>query len=771
MSRGLRAGFAAALLIGSAAAATVTATPAVRAAAVAPSAEPGVPFEGLSFDGQPTFQPIALIAPTPRNPWLLIGTARRAPGEPTEAVLYTAESAAADLAPEWQAVLPLGRAAGDDAAAPYTVLGAQALSDGTVVVIGDAERDGTTVTVLWEVADGVVSAPHDVPLPVDAAVVPGGLATDDAGALWLVVEQPGAGYTLAERGPDGRWSTSLIDVAHGQFALSGVAVSGSTVVLVGTDLGGTPSAPQAFVSADRGATFVPASLSERFRPVSFGGSIRAVRRAPDGFYATVCTERVTGPAVSLAYSADGTGWDEVAGVAALDLPQVTAAQCGDLAIDGAGGVWFAPIGGQQGQFLRVTAGAVTARLGYTVADDVELASGNPLLAADVARLMVAVPTFGGTATFAQSADDPAATMLVPTNSPLSGRPSFAGLDTRDDRGAIVTVNAFPQLVALPDGATTWATQTRSYVVFDDGEMLADDAVNVIDVPERRGTPIVVTTPARQVAIVNRTELDAAADPAASGDVAVLVRPTGGSWSSPTPMIQSPGDQFIVDAAVSGDAVVAAGRSTTVDPTDGSLLPAPLVVVGDGVSWQTVVIPAEAADFVVSAVCPATDGTAVLLGRALGTGARMSLRLDIAAATVTAQAAVVADAGPDDLLVECGYNAGDTVRPFVVRTGTAVYASADAVSWDLVHTVEPGWRLRQVAVGGAGVATLANGFGVNSNFAVHVGSSAGDLQPVQSAEFAGPGDQEGSAVSVRGNAVLVYGSVNDRPLLWRIPLAS
>ena len=459
--------------------------------------------------------------------------------------------------------------------------------------------------------------------------------------------------------------------------------------------------------------------------MSFAGSMRGAAW-PRGCFATVCTERPTGPMVSLAYSPDGLAWDELPGVATLELPPVTAAQCGDLAVDGIGGVWFAPIGGQQGDFVRLAGGAVTGRLGYAVAGDLELANGTPLLAADGAQLVAVVPTFGGAAAFAQATDDPDRTQLVAIGSPLSGRPAFAGLDTRDDRGTVVAVNAFPQLVALADGTTQWATQTRSYVVLDDGEAIADDAVNAIDVPERRGTPIVVTTAAQQVAIVNRTEFDTAADPGASGDVAVLLRPTGGSWSVAVPMLQSPGDQFVVDAAVSGDVVIAAGRSTTLDPATGALVPSPLIVVGDGVNWQTLVPPAEANDFVVSAVCPTGTGTAVLVGRALSTGARISLLLDTATATVTVLPGVVAEAAPDELLVECGYNAADTATPFVAHTGTGVYVSADAVTWTLVHAVPPGWRLRQLAVGRAGVAVMSNSGGVNSDFAVHIGAHASAL---------------------------------------------
>lgn len=764
-----RLGLVGALLIGAVAATTTanaTAT-GVDAAPVAPVASAGVAFTGLAFDGQPTFEPVALLAAAATNPWLLVGTKRPTPGAPTDVVVFAAAPTGDAAQLVWEDAALVARAADDPPGAPYAAIAAAAGPDGRVVVVGSVERDGTNVTLVWDLAAGVATTPLDVPLPAGAAVVPGAVSVDDRGALWLLFDQPGVGYGVAERAPDGSWNVVSIGVLSSAVRLNALATAGDTVVLVGADLTTVPSAPLVIVSADRGGSFALAALAERFTPVSFAGSMRAVRRGPDGFFATVCTERPTGPMVSLAYSPDGLAWDELPGVATLELPPVTAAQCGDLAVDGIGGVWFAPIGGQQGDFVRLAGGAVTGRLGYAVAGDLELANGTPLLAADGAQLVAVVPTFGGAAAFAQATDDPDRTQLVAIGSPLSGRPAFAGLDTRDDRGTVVAVNAFPQLVALADGTTQWATQTRSYVVLDDGEAIADDAVNAIDVPERRGTPIVVTTAAQQVAIVNRTEFDTAADPGASGDVAVLLRPTGGSWSVAVPMLQSPGDQFVVDAAVSGDVVIAAGRSTTLDPATGALVPSPLIVVGDGVNWQTLVPPAEANDFVVSAVCPTGTGTAVLVGRALSTGARISLLLDTATATVTVLPGVVAEAAPDELLVECGYNAADTATPFVARTGTGVYVSADAVTWTLVHAVPPGWRLRQLAVGRAGVAVMSNSGGVNSDFAVHIGAHASALQSVQSAEFAGPGDHEGGAISVRGDVVLVYGSVNDLPMRWRV----
>ena len=138
------------------------------------------------------------------------------------------------------------------------------------------------------------------------------------------------------RGADGAWHPATVPELP-SFSVYGVAASGATIVITGSDNSVVPEQAQALVSTDAGASFQVADTA------SLGGGVASllggVAVVPGGFVASACAPTDTGDVTALARSADGVTWCSArtsGSSATRDLGDLDfqSAGCGDVAVLG-----------------------------------------------------------------------------------------------------------------------------------------------------------------------------------------------------------------------------------------------------------------------------------------------------------------------------------------------------------------------------------------------------------------------------------------------------
>ncbi len=716
--------------------------PATSAPAALPSTALAVPVPTAAAGA--TWTPTAVAGPAADHPWLVVGTGRAGPGEPSRVALARSDDGAT-----WQQWALVGP---DDATA--TAIAER--PDGTTVIGGSVDAATGPQPTLWRLADDGVE-PSDVVAGVTGTVT--GIAVDGAGNEVLLLVTADAGPAVATRNGAHGWRTADLPDAGGATA-AGIAAAGSTVVVTGTTAAGSegPAHAVAWRSVDGGATFAPADTSTLTTPDQATGLGPVVANG-SGFAAASCSPDPGGARGGLAFSADGATWADLPFHHPRGVVPVVGGGCATTAADPDGGIWLAS-GDRAPDVFRVSVDLVD-RLGVLSRPAGTLFEGPPLVAVSDGTVVVVTPQPGGAA----STSAPSATLAtdleldvaMPATSGLpAGHESPVGVVPLDDRGTTIGLATYPIVTDGADGSYRWTTHVTAHRLAGREIVAAPDEAPVGPDGSLGG---IVTTTAGQVALA--TVVDADLDAGAAGpigDVVVSRRPDGGSWSAREVIDGGAGRQAIEAVAASGDIVVGVGEEQLVDPGTGATTTAPLVLAGDGTTFTRVAVDGAPEGLSLSGVCPGPDGTVVAVGSGPSGSTVVSVDPTAATASVLPAGAVPAGAAPE-------HCAGDGRAVLLAGPG-ALLASTDATTFRPVPGLGVGDTVTAVAAGVDGFAVAGSTAG-GDGF-VLAGADPSTLQALDAPLLTGVGEHDPTGVIVRAHDVLVLGLGDGGPVVWPVP---
>lgn len=683
--------------------------------------------------GGPTFRAAALLAPTSRRGWLLVGTGRAAPGAPDQLALYVSPDGAA-----WTSVAV-------DAPEHSSAAAAVTLDDGNALIAGVVDGDTGPRPVVWQVTDWSANPPEPIG---DLVGAPTAITVGQFGNPMVAVTAVGSDGTpsavIAALTGEG-WRTTALDAPA---EVAGIVATETGIIVTGSVSDAPPTtSAAAWRSTDGGESFAPADTAA-LRAPGLSTALGPVVATSSGFAAASCSPGGAQAQGGLATSTDGAVWIEAPLRHPRGVVPTVGGGCGTIAADD-DGVWLASTAGEPVVF-RVVDGLVD-RLGVPTRPPGTIFEGAPLVAVSDGVVVAAVPQPGGVATSAARA------VSLTTDLELDvAMPGTAGVPTGsaqpstvtalDDRGTVIGVGTYPVVIDEPDGSYRWTTELAAFGL--DAEGIASPQPDAAPRGPNGSLGGIVATRSEEVAIATVPDADPLT--AFTGDVVASRRAVGGAWSARTVIAGGPGRQAVSDVVAMGDDVVAVGSTQVVTQPD------PLVVVGDGRTFRTLGVTGDVVSF--SAVCRLDDSTVLALGAAAIGGAS-------AVATFSpGSRAVDARPGPPGPAPRwCASEDGGVL----VASDRTIATTTDGVLFQPVDVLGPGERVVAVASGRAGVAvvgTTASGDGF-----LFVGPRAEDLQRVAEPSLVGPGAQTPTDVVVRRDDIVVVGLINGAPTTWRVPL--
>ena len=690
--------------------------PATLAVGTLPRAsEPTTPTSAPAAPATPepvpaSFVPGALVATAPPRPWVLVGTGRATAGEPARLAVYTSVDGA-----NWAA---LDVDAPDHSAATAAV----ALPDGAVLVAGSIDGGRGERPALWRFADGALGAPE----LVDAQGVVRAAALTGDGIPLLLLDAPD-GPAVAVVAATGTTVTPLPDAVD----VAGIAASGDNVIVTGAST---------WRSIDRGASFQPVD----------GPELGAVVGSATGFVAAACA---TG---GLAASPDGLIWLDVVPLHPRGVVPTPAGGCMTLAADDEGGVWLAAAGPAPLVF-HARDGAVDL-LGVPVRPPGTIFAGAPLVAASGATVVAVVPQPGGAAvSVAPKVALTTGLELDASMAAATGVPAGVALPVAvtvlDDRGTVAGIASFPVVTDAVDGSYRWSTSVAAARVGGAGELEPDERAAPIGPDGNVGG--IVSIGRREVALGTVVDAELTAGTGGPiGDVVVSRRSGSGGWSPRSVVAGGPGRQAITAVVAAGGRIVGVGEQRAVDPAAGAEQVTPLVVVGDGDTFEPVVVDGGGASSLTSA-CTLADGTVLAVGVDTVSGAAVAVAIDPATGTATARPG---PAGPAPI------GCAATPDGVVVAAATALARSRDGVTFEPLDVLRPRDTVTALAGGPSGVAIV--GVDATGDGFVLAGPPSAP-QRVEAPSLTGVGDHVPTGVVARADGVLVLGLADGAPATWSV----
>ncbi len=281
-------------------------------------------------------------------------------------------------------------------------------------------------------------------------------------------------------------------------------------------------------------------------------------------------------------------------------------------------------------------------------------------------------------------------------------------------------------------------------------------------PDERAAPIgadgnlggIVTTPNGAVALATVPDPSPAPDAGSIGDV-VVSRRTGNGWSARATVLEGAGRQAVNAVVAVGATVVGVGEQSTVDATTGAEELVPLVLVGNGTTFEPV--PVEGAGAAALTVaCRAPDGTVLAFGRDSAAGTNIAVDVD-----PVARRASVRPGPPGSAPVGCA-STHDVI--FLASAGT-VMSTVDAERYEPLDVLRPGEAVTAVAAGpGAIVVTGTTSLG--DGFVLLLGPTGRAIR-LDAPVIGGPGDHVPTGVVVSAADVVVLGLGDGAPTAWRV----
>lgn len=718
----------------------------------------------------PQFIPTAMLAPSAKHTWLMMGDYRSNPGAVTQVVVYSAPASAPS---EWAMAAFTGEEQ------PTSVRAAVTTADGSALIFGSADGAAGPSPAVWTFDGTTLTGPEVVgPATPFGRVIAAAAAAD--GTVYAVVQRytvrQRVTFQLGKRAADGTWTFIDLDLPAYDIGLSGVAVSGSTVVLVGdgsvTPDGGLFQA-LAFSSTDGGATFRLAdttSLASPERQTALG----AVTTAPDGFYAAAC---LAGPGASrqgIARSADGVTWTESLFSGPEGVVPLLSAGCDEIAVDEEGGVWLGGFRNFEATFYRVRNGAVDRmaaayvegeQTGFDTSRLIQFAVGGGTLA-------TAVPQIGGPSSgFAAvaSADDVADPYQIqPVGASPPSHEIIWDLSVVNDLGNVIGLVTYPQVATLGN-SIVYRLRVFPYTLNAAGRPTPAPGETPPNPDTGGGISGVVTLASGDVAVASVTDANPGDIDGTIGDVVVSRRPPGGEWSPLDVIVGGPGGQIIRDVTVVGGLVVAVGDDLLTNPTTQVEEGSPFVLFGDGTTFSRLDLDVGGSNLAeVYSVCAMPDSRALVVGFDWATRRPFSALVDLTAGTVQVnQIDISPSSAIPQRCVSAREGAYVEAAGSSYENGRLLYATRDGLTFTPVNVLADDDAMYRIRSGAAGIAIVGITGPAGEDAFLLFGPTIDTLQRVDVPDFVGAGVQVANDVVIGDGSLYVVGTINASPVVWPI----
>lgn len=685
--------------VATATATTVAIVPTTGAPTVPPTTPPPVPlldFQpsppiGLTseYGAGPQYTATAVVRPSAQHDWLMVGTYRSNPGAVSQVVVYTAPVQSPG---SWSQTTNTGEQRPASARAVVTTPAGAALIVGSV---DDADGPRPAFWVLTGTPDALALGSPMTPAPANirGRFLAATIAAD--GTISALVERFvssfGDAYLLGRRDIDGTWTFTPIRTPERSVGFEAIAAIGDTVVVVGSGIeqGSSSSrfVPLAYTSVDGGTTFGrmnTAALTSTTRSARLGDVVAG----PAGFYASAC---LAGEGIgqgaernAVATSVDGLVWTELRFSASAGPFPLYSAGCADVAVDTEGGVWLGGATSFVATFYRVLGGVVDRAFVYetdvdgVMDDDVRFDVSGGVLA-------VAAPVPGGMVsgfgTVADATDIAQPRAITSVGGPPKSHEIIVGVSVINDASRVVGLDLYPQLIT-ERGSVTYSPRTFTYTLGPDGTPVAAPEAAPID-PQTGGNMTgIASLPGLDVSLATVSDTTGEDYTGRVGDVVVSRRPAGGAWSPFQTVAGGIGAQVVRDVVAVGGLVVGVGSDTVANQDSNVDEGTPLVLVGDGTTFERIELDVGGSTFTrMLSACALPTQQVLALGYDLATDQAFSAIIDPVARTATVQPPSISP--PSAVPLRCVEAPDGALVEVANDIGTVLYSTA--VVWPVTYT--------------------------------------------------------------------------------------
>lgn len=720
------------------------------------------------------FVPTVILAPSSQHDWLMIGDYRSNPGAVTQVVVYEAP---ATTPSQWS----MGAFTGEEQ--PTSARTAVTLPDGSALIFGSADGAAGPSPAVWTYDGTALAGPTIVgPETPFGRVTAAAVAAD--GTVFAIVQRYTSGqrvtYELGKRTPDGSWTFTNPRLPALDVGISGIALVGTTIVLVGDGLL-TENDPgyqaRAFYSTDGGATFQLSDTTALASPAR-GTSLGAVTAGPDGFYAAACLAGSGATRQGIARSADGVTWVEVTFTGPAGVVPLFSAGCDEIVVDEEGGVWLGGYSSFENYVYRVLNGVVDrVAVAFVQGEQTPFDSGpNVQFGVRGGVIAAAVPQVGGSSNgFAQVAsatnlDQPV--VIEPVGVSPPGHEVISGLGVINDIGNVIGLETYPQLAPLDDGAIIYRQRVFPYTLSDVGQPTLAPAAAPANPDTGAAISGVVTLAAGEVAVASVADANPGDVFGIVGDVVVSRRPPGGEWSPLEVVLGGPGGQTIGDVTVVGGLVVAVGADLLTNETTNVDEGQPFVLFGDGTTFSRLDIDVGGSNVAQAlSVCPMPDARALVIGYDRQSRSAFSALVDLTAGTVTVNEIDIEPAGAvPQRCVGAREGAFVEVAGSSFADGSLLYGTRDGITFDAVDVLAEDDFMYRIRSGAAGVAIVGITGPASEDAFVMFGPSIDAMQRIDVPGFVGAGVQIANDVVIGDGVLYVIGTINASPVVWPITIS-
>lgn len=721
----------------------------------------------------PQYTATAVVRPSAQHDWLMVGTYRSNPGAVSQVVVYTAP---AQSPGSWSQTANTGEQQPASARAVVTTPAGAALIVGSV---DDADGPRPAFWVLTGTPDALALGSPTTPAPANirGRFLAATIAAD--GTISALVERFvssfGDAYLVGRRDVDGTWTFTPIRTPERSVGFEGIAAIGDTVVVVGSGIeqGSSSSrfVPLAYTSVDGGATFGrmnTAALTSATRSARMGDVVAG----PAGFFASAC---LAGEGIgqgaernAVATSVDGLVWTELRFSAAAGPFPLYSAGCADIAVDADGGVWLGGATSFVATFYRVLGGVVDRAFVYetdvdgVMDDDVRFDVSGGVLA-------VAAPVSGGMVsgfgTVADATDIARPRGITSVGGPPASHEIIVGVSVINDASRVVGLDLYPQLIT-ERGSVTYSPRTFTYTLGADGTPVAAPDAAPTD-PQTGGNMTgIASLPGLDVSLATVSDTTGEEYTGRVGDVVVSRRPAGGTWSPFEIVAGGLGAQVVRDVVAVGGLVVGVGSDTVTNQDTNVDEGTPLVLVGDGATFERIELDVGGSKFTrMLSACALPTQQVLALGYDRATDQAFSAIIDPVARTATVRPPSISP--PSAVPLRCVEAPDGALVEVADDTGTVLYSTTDGVTFRPLDVFADDESSPTAQGGVAGVAVVGRTGPAGEDAFVLFGRTIDTLQRVEVPTFVGAGRQEATGVVIAEGVIYVLGTINGSAVVWPV----
>ena len=739
----------------------------------APTYSPGPGWTIESEVGSgPQFLPTAMLPPTSKHGWLMIGDYRSNPGAVSQVVVYTAST---DSPTKWV------QAAFTGEEQPTSVRAAVNAADGNALILGSADGASGPSPAAWTF-DGTTLARPEIlgPETPFGRVSAAAIASD--GTVYALMQRyvvrRSVTFELGVRAPAGPWTFRPIDLDVDSASLGTIAVSGTTIVLGGSGRSGSEPVDRAmaFTSTDGGATFATAdttSLAALDRSTYLG----SITSGPNGFYASACLEGQGAQRQAIVTSPDGRTWSELAFTGPAYVTPLYTAGCDEIAVDEEGGIWLVGFQSFDAVIYRVLGGAVDRAAVMYVEGELPPFDTSEWMQMTTAggTVAAAVPQVGGPLTgFAAVADltgldEPR--QIQGVGEAPAGREIFIELSVLNDLGNVIGLVTYPQVVERGE-SVLYRRRVFPYTIAANGAPTPTPDATPLDPETGGGIEGVVSLPTGDVAL-GTTVSGAEPSEGTIGDVSFSRRDPGGEWTPLEVVLGGDGGQIVTSVVVVGGVVVAVGDNVLTNPTTQLDEGKPFVLFGSGDgTFSRIDLDVNGSPYArPTSVCAMPDGHALVVGFDYRAGLPFTALVDLAAGTAQVTTPTITPEGAyPSRCVGAREGAFVEVAGSSSSEGSLLYETRDGVTFTHIDVLAEDDSMLRIRSGAAGIAIVGVTGPASEDAFIMFGPTIDQLERIPVPAFEGAGVQVAQDVVIGDDTIYVIGTINNSPLVWPIRLS-